>query len=76
MRRRTSLLVWRQNNEVYRRRLERVERSALGLAMRGAALEEICEAVSEWLGPHPAEQLNQMLHLWLRSGLIKGPLAP
>jgi hypothetical protein len=71
VRRRTSVLVWRQHNEVYRRRLERAERPALGLA-EGLRWKRYAKLPPSGLCP-TTEQLNQMLRRWLHDGLIRRP---
>jgi hypothetical protein len=70
-RRATAILVWRQDNEVYRRRLESVERIALGLIREEATFGAVCEAVAPRLGADTAREINAMLARWLRDGILR-----
>jgi hypothetical protein len=67
----TSVLVWRQNGRVHQRALERAERAALGLAMRGASFAVICETVAAEAGDESAAALiHHLLGRWLADGLL------
>jgi hypothetical protein len=70
-RRATAILVWRQDNEVYRRRLEPVERIALGLIREEATFGAVCEAVAPQLGADTVREINAMLARWLRDGILR-----
>jgi hypothetical protein len=70
-RRPTTILVWRQNDEVYRRRVDRPERTALVLVRQGATFGAVCEAVAPLLGASAADEIKSMLSRWLRDGLLR-----
>jgi uncharacterized protein (UPF0276 family) len=70
-RRPTTILVWRQNDAVYRRRVDGPERTALVLVRRGATFGAVCEAVAPLLGASAAHEIKSMLSRWLRDGLLR-----
>ncbi|MGH7905590.1 MAG: DNA-binding domain-containing protein [Candidatus Binataceae bacterium] len=70
-----SVLVWRQDDQVFYRTLDNGEREALGVAQNGAAFAEICEAASIRLAGDPAAAINQMLARWVADGVLVWKLA-
>ncbi|HLK86819.1 MAG TPA: DNA-binding domain-containing protein [Candidatus Binataceae bacterium] len=71
VRERTSVLVWRQSLRVHYRRLEDVERAALGLAREGAPFTTICDAVAAGCADeNPVGRINELLTRWLSEGLL------
>ena len=70
-RRPTTILIWRQNDEVYRRRVDRSERTALAMVRQGATFGAACEAVAPLLGAGAANEIRSMLSRWLHDGLLR-----
>lgn len=66
-----TIVVWRQNDEVYRRRVDRPERTALALIRQTATFGAVCEAVAPLLGAGGADEIKSMLSRWLRDGLLR-----
>ncbi len=65
-----TIVVWRQNDEVYRRRVDRAERTALALIRQTATFGAVCEAVAPLLGASAADEIKSMLLRWLHAGLL------
>lgn len=70
-RRATAILVWRQDDEVYRRRVDCSERTALALIRQGETFGALCEAVAPLLGAGAVDEIKSMLSRWLRDGLLR-----
>lgn len=70
-RRPITILVWRQNDEVYRRRVDRPERLALAVVRQSATFGIVCEAVAPLLDASAADEIKSMLSRWLRDGLLR-----
>ncbi len=66
-----SILVWRQNFQVYYRELDQTEVAALRVARDGASFAAICEAAA---GAAPqgdaVETIGGLLARWLADGLL------
>jgi len=71
--RRGAILIWRKANEVYCRRLDNAEDTALRLVERGTTLGEVCEAVADLIEGDTVTQLNQMLQRWLCDAVLAKP---
>jgi hypothetical protein len=67
----TTILVWRRNDEVYRRRVDRPERTALAVVRQGETFGAVCEAAAPLLGFGGADEIKSMLSGWLRDGLLR-----
>jgi hypothetical protein len=66
-----AMLVWRRDNQVYYRRLERPERAALEVASRGADFAAVCDAfASHRDSENLAGEINRMLTRWVADGLL------
>ncbi len=71
VRERTSVLVWRRSLRVHYRRLEEMERAALGLARKGAPFATICDGIAAGCADeNPVILINQLLTRWLGDGLL------
>jgi len=68
-----AILIWRKANEVYCRRLDNAENTALRLVERGTTLGEVCEAVADLIEGDTVTQLNQMLQRWLCDAVLAKP---
>jgi hypothetical protein len=68
---RSSIVVWRQDAQVFYRTLEPGERAALALAAGGATFAEICATASEKIEGDAVETINRMLARWLSDGLFE-----
>ncbi|MBF6569096.1 MAG: putative DNA-binding domain-containing protein [Candidatus Binataceae bacterium] len=65
-----GLVVWREQSQVYYRRLEPGERSGLEIARHGATFATLCEAASAEIEGDAVAAINRMLARWLADGLI------
>jgi hypothetical protein len=71
-----QLLVWRQENMVYHRRIDAAERDALEAAARGSTFGTVCEQIAEGGEKDPAQAAFRLLAGWIDDGLlVDGPNA-
>ena len=72
--RKSTVIVWRQNAQVYYRALENVEAKALALLSEGASFAAICEVVAGLATrtDHVA-LIGRLLTQWLADGIIVRP---
>lgn len=69
----TSVRVWRQNERVYQRPIDRVERAALAAVISGARFAEVCDQIAACARePDSTERVLGLLQAWLGDGLISG----
>ena len=70
----TTLVVWRQHNEVLHRIAEPAEGIALGMIEAGADFASICEAIADTCDSGDTPHLiNRLLARWLGHGLLLPP---
>ncbi len=69
----SSVLVFRQNSQVYFRALEPAERRALDPRAMPATFETICEVIANGTDEaDPASEINRLLQRWLADGVLVG----
>jgi len=68
-----SVCVWRRDERVFHRPLQRLEAEALDLARRGASFAELCEQISRQVGDEAApERAAALLNGWQGDGWLSG----
>ena len=66
-----TVIVWRQDTQVYYRDLEDVEARALALLSKGASFAAICEVIAALAtGPDHVALIGRLLARWLGDGII------
>ena len=66
-----SILVWRQNFQVYYRELDLGERDALRMSRDGASFAMICETVARAApGKDAVWTIGELLRRWIDDGLL------
>ena len=66
-----SILVWRQNFQVYYRELDLGERDALRMSRDGASFAMICETIARAApGKDAVRTIRQLLSRWIDDGLL------
>ncbi len=66
-----TVIVWRQNAQVYYRNVEDVEAGALALLSEGASFAAICEVIAALAtGSDHGALIGRLLARWLRDGII------
>jgi hypothetical protein len=69
--RKSTVIVWRQNAQVYYRDLEEMEARALALLSAGASFADICQVIgARATGTDQVALIGRLLAQWLANGII------
>ena len=66
-----AIMVWRRNNQVFHRKLDKTERAPLKALAKGARFDRVCRMIANDAGEAGASRtITKMLQRWLVEGIL------